>query len=548
MVLDKSAANNKVRVYLNDNWKKEILLRGVLESENVMKVCLPDIANTSSMFYEENMQIVKSLHLPCLSDNSLFSVGIKSFGKSVELPSELERIKDISAILQKIDDFSQVHLTIPSKLVHCEKLMRISKVFGDSPIKTDCWCAWLGHSTIKVQGDVEDYVAELTEELLRRLPRYQPRPPPKLLYLLNYIGNDKKFRKFAARYFDHTIPGVIEHAEEALRGGKIGEKRQRDAWGSDEPEMVTKNLKVLDETDVKAVESDKVENVPPSDVPETKKAKPSQETMNFLNSVLENNDANVNENKEDTFESGGVQNAQTSVQAPVVGVGRGTNINLPAWMTMGKTTGQQHDVPNTALESKDVTVAKDGENDDETCVSAGVQNAQTSGRAPVVGVGRGNNINLPAWMTMDKPAGQQHDVPNVVLESKEVTVSGNNDDAHVPGGVQNAQTSGQAPVVGVGRGKNINLPAWMTMEKPAGQQQDVPNFVLENTEVTVSENNDNAHVPGGVQNGARTRLAISCDGKKCRELRIGSEIAAGRIDHEQSVDISGVGLVAREKW
>eukprot|EP00945_MAST-04E_sp_MAST-4E-sp1_P000254 g254.t1 len=505
-----------------------------------MKVCLPDIANTASMFYGENMQIAKSLHLPCLSDNSLFSVGIKSFGKSVELPFELERIKDISAILQKIDDFSQVQLKIPSKLIHCEKLMRISKVFGDSPIKTDCWCAWLGHSTIKVQGDVEDYVAELTEELLRRLPRYQPRPPPKLLYLLNYIGNDKKFRKFAARYFDHKTPEVIEHAEEALRGGKTCEKRQRDALGSDESETVTKKRKVLDETDIKFGESDKVENAPSSDVPETKEAKPSQETMNFLNSVLENNDANVNENKEDTCVSSGVQNAQTSGRAPVVGVGRGKNINLPAWMTMGNPAGQQQDVPNVVLENKEVTVS---EINDDAHVPGGVQNAQTSGRAP--GVGRGKNINLPAWMTMDNPAGQQQDVPNVVLENKEVTVSEINDDAHVPGGVQNAQTSGRAP--GVGRGKNINLPAWMTMDNPAGQQQDVPNVVLENKEVTVSENNDDAHVPSGAQNGVRTRLAISSDGKQWRELHIGSEIAAGRIDHEQSFDISGVGLVAVEK-
>ena len=56
------------------------------------------------------------------------------------------------------------------KFIRCENLFRIYRIYNDLPIRKPCWCAWKV-ATIKVQGDAEDYVAELTEELLRRLPR-----------------------------------------------------------------------------------------------------------------------------------------------------------------------------------------------------------------------------------------------------------------------------------------------------------------------------------------------------------------------------------------
>ena len=58
-----------------------------------------------------------------------------------------------------------------------------------------------GKNAIKVQGDTEDYVAELVEELTRRIPRHLFPPSPKLLNLLHYLNDAQKFNKFCEAIF-----------------------------------------------------------------------------------------------------------------------------------------------------------------------------------------------------------------------------------------------------------------------------------------------------------------------------------------------------------
>ena len=75
-----------------------------------------------------------------------------------------------------------------------------------------------GKNAIKVQGAIEDYVAELVEELTRRIPRHLFPPSPKLLNLLHYLNDPQKFNKFAKRYFNYmNKPGemVLEDSTEA---------------------------------------------------------------------------------------------------------------------------------------------------------------------------------------------------------------------------------------------------------------------------------------------------------------------------------------------
>ena len=56
----------------------------------------------------------------------------------------------------------------------------------------------------------EDYVAELVEELTRRIPRHLFPPSPKLLNLLHYLNDAQKFNKFAKRYFNYmNKPGEM---------------------------------------------------------------------------------------------------------------------------------------------------------------------------------------------------------------------------------------------------------------------------------------------------------------------------------------------------
>ena len=167
---------------------------------------------------------MRVLSIPCLGDKKYFSVGIKSEGNSVQLDTEIHHLNNIIDIYYDNQDQQQSkgeiqrRFQIPPKFLHCEKLFRIYRIYDDEPIRKTCWCAWLGKNAIKVQGDTEDYVAELVEELTRRIPRHLFPPSPKLLNLLHYLNDPQKFNKFAKRYFNYmNKPGemVLEDSTKA---------------------------------------------------------------------------------------------------------------------------------------------------------------------------------------------------------------------------------------------------------------------------------------------------------------------------------------------
>jgi hypothetical protein len=330
------------RIYVNDNWKVEFLLRTILEQKGIKRLVLPDISqgqNPSSTHSSPSSraawQVIKAFRLPTLSDKSCFSVGIRSGAGATteELVEEKKRFEWIINILENLSEYQDVKLTIPAQFLKCSQLFRVFKIFNDAPISRTCYCAWLGNTAIKVQGDVEDYVAELQEELIRRLPRKVSRPPPKLLNLLFYLEQGHKFDKFAKRHYGF-VPPV--------------------------PEIESPRVEIETNTDDASLE-------------ETKKRRMNDDDRPIASLHTEETGLPTTKRRKVDREE---EQDQLPRETAVLSQGRGKSLTLPAWMTASASPATESE-----LETQPKGVRRDGK---LTC--------------PVEPAGRGMGRTLPAWM------------------------------------------------------------------------------------------------------------------------------------------------------
>ena len=389
-----------VRVYVNNNWKVELLLKDVLKEKKIMKVVLPSIDNkfinnmnnnnnSSKLSIDSAWSIIRVLDLPCLNDKKYFSVGIKSEGQTMELPNELYHLKKVVDIYMNNQEqqllgnqsSSAIGMKIPLKFIRCENLFRIYRIYNDLPIRKPCWCAWLGSTAIKVQGDAEDYVAELTEELLRRLPRKLVPPTPKLLNLLYYVNDKHKFNKFARRYFNYVDPNDVMGKEEESTGGDKKRKRDDEVLDNETKDEEQQSKKIRADGGGNSIPvwiQDKMAGVPigvkPEEIPSSSVGrgrgvnnKPawmlsdgSSDAATTVSGITTKGTTSIDSN-DNTNNSNSLTNVDTTINdigvmphgvstSNVIGRGRGVS-NKPAWMVdggivLGKVPSPEEEIQN----------------------------------------------------------------------------------------------------------------------------------------------------------------------------------------------------------
>lgn len=151
------------------------------------------------------------------------------------------------------------------------------------------------------------------------------------------------------------------------------------------------------------------------------------------------------------------------------GRGRGKDINKPAWMTRHENTNAMAPNPVTTHNEQDGGKSKssymsnmqsktfDSKRDGDKSNNSYISNVQskTFEAGRGRGRGRGKDINKPAWMTMQQTNNSSNATSGQPDHSRQKVVE--NQSSH-------NQRNG-----GVGRGKNVNLPAWMTKGNESSQ-------------------------------------------------------------------------------
>ncbi|KAL7462725.1 hypothetical protein ACHAXS_003102 [Conticribra weissflogii] len=178
------------------------------------------------------------------------------------------------------------------------------------------------------------------------------------------------------------------------------------------------------------------------------------------------------------------------------GRGRGRDVNLPAWMTRQDSgLGNNYDNsinnrngPNGTSDASFSAGISDG--------PTGISNAPASTNGAGRGRGRGRGVNLPAWMTRQdgnegasdsnansgRPSGASYETANPTKDS----VAGGH--FHKPPAAASTRVIPPNHGGGRGRGRDVNLPAWMT------RQQDGP-----------GNDNANSGIVGGAGGGGLGR-------------------------------------------
>ena len=383
-----------------------------------------------------------------------------------------------------------------------------------APLVQPCWCVWDDRSgTVRVRGLAEDYVSDLTEELLRKIKicaKHSHRPPSQLLQLLCYLDQPKKFRKFLCRHFstwvaahkpslaltssqskpDTNTPKETASTVTAVKRSREQGTGKTHTSGSGVPIRVRKRAKRSSNPDPKGVRalgnadtpvaagrgraltvpawmgkkdgeisSTETPNAPSKQPSSVKNSKDSSAAS--LSPTRSTNDRDEEISKTDTKLRKRAKRSTDSDPKGVmlsskadrpVAAGRGRALTVPAWM--GKTGGE---ISSTTTPQTSSQVKIKGNIDYVKMPS--VTDATIT---PSV-TGRGLSLTVPAWM--GKKEGE--------ISSKEIE-DGNTDRK------RQWSSAPSAPSV-TGRGRALTVPAWIKNKTENQSEITTAKGVMDNT-------------------------------------------------------------------